>query len=47
MERSLSDFHPDAIACRLKLLLAVVYSDNRPKWDVHPQVHGDGRVCGM
>lgn len=36
--RTLDDMHPDACACRLKLVLAVVYSPNRPKWDVHIQV---------
>eukprot|EP00048_Salpingoeca_helianthica_P023358 m.23852 g.23852 ORF g.23852 m.23852 type:complete len:4219 (+) comp8583_c1_seq1:2019-14675(+) len=36
--RTLDDYHPDACACRLKLVLAVVYSPNRPKWDVHSQV---------
>jgi hypothetical protein len=36
--RTLDDLHPDACACRLKLVLAVVYSPNRPKWDVHTQV---------
>ena len=38
ISRTLDDNHPDACACRLKLLLSVVYSSNKPKWDIHSQV---------
>ena len=29
------DNHPDAHACRLKLNLAVLYSDNKTPWEMH------------
>ncbi len=37
--RTLDDSHPDACASRLKLVMSVVYSANRPKWDVHEQMN--------
>ena len=33
--RAEHDCHPDAHACRLKLLLAVMYSDNALPWEAH------------
>jgi len=36
--RSMTDLHPDAHACRLKLTLSVLFSDNRYKWEVHEEM---------
>eukprot|EP00049_Salpingoeca_infusionum_P014496 m.271712 g.271712 ORF g.271712 m.271712 type:complete len:4223 (+) comp15683_c19_seq1:207-12875(+) len=38
--RTVVDQHPEAHACRLKLVLAIMYSDNTPKWDVHVDADG-------
>lgn len=44
LERTLTDSHPDAHACRLKLTLAVQYSQghstNKPKWQNHTEMTG-------
>ena len=37
-ERTNDDMHPDAHACRLKLTLAIMYSDNKGKWEVHVEM---------
>ena len=36
--RTLDDKHPDAHSCRTKLALAVVYSDNKCKWEMHEEL---------
>ena len=38
LERSLDDKHPDAHACRLKLSVALMYSNNRTPWENHVEV---------
>eukprot|EP00043_Microstomoeca_roanoka_P005858 m.58502 g.58502 ORF g.58502 m.58502 type:complete len:4257 (-) comp13155_c0_seq1:39-12809(-) len=37
-ERTLSDRHPEAHACRIKLALAIMYSDNSFKWDLSTEL---------
>ena len=36
--RTMDDEHPDAHACRLKLTLSVMYSDNHCKWEIHNEM---------
>eukprot|EP01059_Diplonema_ambulator_P000956 TRINITY_DN1073_c1_g4_i1.p1 TRINITY_DN1073_c1_g4~~TRINITY_DN1073_c1_g4_i1.p1 ORF type:complete len:4122 (+),score=1331.11 TRINITY_DN1073_c1_g4_i1:86-12451(+) len=35
--KSMTDFHPDAAACRLQLSLAVMYSPVKCKWELHDE----------
>ena len=37
-EKTLDDLHPNAHACRLKLSVAVLYSKNKCKWEVHQEM---------
>eukprot|EP01062_Namystynia_karyoxenos_P039074 TRINITY_DN2841_c0_g1_i1.p1 TRINITY_DN2841_c0_g1~~TRINITY_DN2841_c0_g1_i1.p1 ORF type:complete len:4290 (+),score=1351.18 TRINITY_DN2841_c0_g1_i1:81-12872(+) len=38
LDRSSEDLHPDAVACRLRLSLAVLYAPVRPRWELHAEM---------